>query len=241
MVEPGGWRSPIAKFLSDHEMTRANEALGAGEGDAIFIVADQAEVAAKVLGALRLELAEGIPEGHDLVWITDFPLFGWNDDEQRWDSLHHPFTSPAGDPDGDPGTWRSRGYDIVMDGWEIGGGSIRINRPDVQQKVFDALGIGPEEAQERFGFLLEALRYGAPPHGGIAFGLDRIVTLLAGESSIREAIAVPEDRRGDRPPDRSARPGRSGSAQGAGPEAGRGGAAAGLGARDEHGGPHAWW
>jgi len=119
-------------------------------------------------------------------------MFGWNDEEGRWDPLHHPFTSPSGDLDADPGTWRSRAYDVIFNGWELGGGSIRINRADVQQRVFDALGIGEEEARERFGFLLEAFRYGAPPHGGIAFGLDRWVTLLAGESSIREAIAFPK-------------------------------------------------
>jgi aspartyl-tRNA synthetase len=192
VIEPDGWRSPIAKFLSEDEMTRAAAELGAEEGDALFIVADQADVVARVLGALRVELADGEPEGHDLVWVTDFPMFAWSEEEKRFDPLHHPFTSPAGDLDAGPGAWRSRGYDVVLDGWEIGGGSIRINRPDLQQKVFDALGIGEEEARERFGFLLEALRYGAPPHGGIAFGFDRIVTLLAGETSIREAIAFPK-------------------------------------------------
>ena len=192
VLEGDGWRSPIAKFLSEEEIARATEALDAREGDALFIVADDAAVAAKVLGELRLAVAEGTPEGHDLVWITDFPMFGWNEEEKRLDPLHHPFTAPLGDLDGDPAQWRSRAYDVVMDGWEIGGGSIRSHRADVQQKVFEALGIGPEEAQERFGFLLDALRYGAPPHGGIAYGFDRIVTLLAGESSIRDAIAFPK-------------------------------------------------
>jgi aspartyl-tRNA synthetase len=192
VVEPDGWRSPIAKFLADDEMARAGAALDAAEGDALFIVADQADVAATVLGALRLELADAPPQGHDVVWVTNFPMFGWSEEEGRWDALHHPFTAPSGDLGADPGSWRSRGYDVVLDGWEIGGGSIRNNRPDVQQKVFDAIGIGAEEARERFGFLLEALRYGAPPHGGIAYGLDRIVTLLAGETSIRDAIAFPK-------------------------------------------------
>ena len=127
-----------------------------------------------MLGALRVEVAEGEPEGHDLFWVTDFPMFGWNEGEGRWVAMHHPFTSPKGDLDGDPGTWLSRSYDVVLDGWELGGGSIRINRPEVQQQVFDALGIGPDEAEQRFGFLLEALRFGAPPHGGIALGIDRI-------------------------------------------------------------------
>ena len=188
----GTWRSPIAKFLSDDEMARANDALGASEGDAILIVADKPDLAARVLGALRPEVAAGEPEGHDIFWVTDFPAFEWNEDEARWDPMHHPFTSPAGDLDADPGTWRSCAYDVVFDGWELGGGSIRISDPAIQQKVFDAIGIGPEEAQERFGFLLQALRYGAPPHGGIAFGIDRIVALLAGASSIRDVIAFPK-------------------------------------------------
>jgi aspartyl-tRNA synthetase len=193
VVEAGGtWRSPIAKFLSDDEVARANDALSAQEGDAVLVVADQAEVAARVLGALRPEVADRKPEGHDVFWVVDFPMFGWNDGEGRWDALHHPFTSPTGDLDGDPGTWRSRAYDVVFDGWELGGGSIRISDPEVQQKVFTALGIGPDEARERFGFLLEALTYGAPPHGGVAFGIDRLVALLAGASSIRDVIAFPK-------------------------------------------------
>jgi aspartyl-tRNA synthetase len=193
VVEGGGaWRSPIAKFLSDDEVARANDELKAHEGDAILIVADSAEVAARVLGGLRPEVAEGAPEGHDIFWVTDFPAFEWNEDEARWDPMHHPFTSPSGDLDADPGTWRSRAYDVVFDGWELGGGSIRISDPAIQQKVFDAIGIGPEEAKQRFGFLLEALTYGAPPHGGIAFGIDRIVALLAGVSSIRDVIAFPK-------------------------------------------------
>jgi aspartyl-tRNA synthetase len=192
VVENGGWRSPVAKFLSDAEMSGAVEALGAAEGDALFVVADQADVAAKVLGDLRVAVADGRPEGDDVFWVTDFPMFERNEDEGRWDPLHHPFTSPTGDLDADPGTWRSRAYDVVWNGWELGGGSIRINRPDVQQKVFGALGIAEDEARERFGFLLEALRYGAPPHGGIAFGIDRWVALMAGRTSIRDAIAFPK-------------------------------------------------
>ncbi len=192
VVEGDGWRSPIAKRLSPEEIARANDALNAHEGDAILVVADTADVAARVLGALRPEVAEGEPEGHDVFWVVDFPMFEWNEGESRWDPLHHPFTSPTGDLDGDPGTWRSRAYDVVFDGWELGGGSIRISDPEVQQKVFSTLGIGPEEAKERFGFLLEALTYGAPPHGGVAFGIDRMVALLAGASSIRDVIAFPK-------------------------------------------------
>jgi aspartyl-tRNA synthetase len=198
VVEADGWRSPIAKFLKPEEMQAAAAALGATEGDTLFIVADDAKVAARVLGELRLAVG-GKGEGHDLFWVTDFPMFEWNEDEKRWDPLHHPFTAPLGDLDADPGTWRSRAYDIVMDGTEIGGGSIRINTPDVQRQVFDALGMPEEEARERFGFLLEALRYGAPPHGGIAFGLDRIVALIAGRESIRDVIAFPKTATGGDP------------------------------------------
>jgi len=196
VVEGDGWRSPIAKFLSDDEIRTVNAELGASEGDAILIVADTAAVAARVLGDLRHALADEPPEGHDIFWVVDFPSFEWNEDERRWDPLHHPFTAPTGDLDADPGSWRSRAYDVVMDGWELGGGSIRINTREVQQKVFGAIGIGPEEAEQRFGFLLEAFEYGAPPHGGIAFGLDRIVALLAGADSIREVIAFPKTASG---------------------------------------------
>jgi aspartyl-tRNA synthetase len=197
VVESGGeWRSPIAKFLTTEEMSAATAELGAAEGDVILIVADTAAIAARVLGDLRQAVADEPPTGHDVFWVVDFPMFEWNEDERRWDPLHHPFTSPSGDLDADPGTWRSRAYDVVMDGWELGGGSIRINTREVQQKVFDAIGIGPDEARERFGFLLEAFGYGAPPHGGIAFGLDRIVALLAGADSIREVIAFPKTASG---------------------------------------------
>ena len=193
VVEEGGaWRSPISKFLSADEMNGAAEALGAGAGDVLFLVADAPAVAALVLGALRSELGRGKGEGHDLVWVTDFPMFEWDEGEQRITAMHHPFTAPTGELDADPLTWRSRAYDIVMDGTELGGGSIRINKPEVQNRVFDAIGLPEDEARERFGFLLEALDYGAPPHGGIAFGLDRIVALLGAKESIRDVIAFPK-------------------------------------------------
>jgi aspartyl-tRNA synthetase len=204
-VEEGGtWRSPIAKFLAPEEMAAVNERLGAQPGDLILAVADTPQVAAAVLGALRLELAERfalVPEGaHDIHWVVDFPMFEWNAAEERWDPLHHPFTAPTGDLD-DPGTLRSRSYDLVLDGFEIGGGSIRNHRLDVQERVFELIGIPRDEARERFGFLLDALRYGAPPHGGIALGFDRIVSILAGwrtlrEVNIRESITFPKTASG---------------------------------------------
>jgi aspartyl-tRNA synthetase len=201
--EDGSWRSPIAKFLTEAEIGAVTERLDGKPGDLLLIVADAPRVAAAALGALRLDLAqrfELVPEGaHEILWIVDFPMFERDEQTGRWDPLHHPFTSPAGELDGDPGALRSRAYDLVLDGSEIGGGSIRINRADVQRRVLELLEIGPDEAQARFGFLLDALRYGAPPHGGIAMGIDRIVTLLAGRETIRDAIAFPKSATGADP------------------------------------------
>jgi aspartyl-tRNA synthetase len=199
--EGDGWRSPTAKFLSVGELSDLNERLGAEEGDLLLLVADRRRVADAVLGQLRVELAERfdmIPPGEDrLVWIVDWPLMEWNEGEGRWDALHHPFTAPAGEFDpAQPGKARALAYDLVWNGQEMGGGSIRIHRADVQGAVFAALGIDAEEAEARFGFLLEALRYGAPPHGGIAYGLDRIVQRLAGADSIRDVIAFPKTASG---------------------------------------------
>ncbi len=198
----GGWRSPIAKFLSETEIADVTERLAAKPGDLLLIVADEMTTTGQALSALRMEIARRfglIPEGrHEILWIVEFPAFFWDEETQRWDSAHHPFTAPLGDLD-HPETLSSRAYDLVLDGAEIGGGSIRIHRRDVQERVLELLGIGPEEAKVRFGFLLDALRYGAPPHGGIAMGIDRIVAALAGTDSIREVIAFPKAASGADP------------------------------------------
>ncbi|MDX6602358.1 MAG: aspartyl-tRNA synthetase [Solirubrobacterales bacterium] len=198
--EGDGWRSPTAKFLSAAELSALNERLGAEEGDLLLVVADKPKVANAVLAQLRLDLAaefDLVPEGSDdLLWIVDWPLMEAND-AGGWDPLHHPFTAPAAGFDAsDPGSARAQAYDLVWNGQEMGGGSIRISDADLQGEVFAALGIDAAEAEARFGFLLEALRYGAPPHGGIAYGLDRIVQRLAGTDSIRDVIAFPKTASG---------------------------------------------
>jgi aspartyl-tRNA synthetase len=199
-VENGSWRSPIAKFLGEDRVAAATSSLQASEGDLLLFVADQPTVAAGALGALRLELGRRfglMPDSrHDVLWVVDFPMFEPTD--EGWGAVHHPFTAPLGDFS-DPGSMRSRGYDLVVDGWELGGGSIRINTPEVQEQVFKAIGMSEEEGRRRFGFLLDALKYGAPPHGGIAIGIDRVIALMAGRDSIRDVIAFPKTASGGDP------------------------------------------
>ena len=202
--EGDGWRAPIAKFLSAGELSGLNAAMDAEEGDLMLVAADEPRRVAAILGGLRTRLAERwdlIPEGvNRLTWIVDWPMFEFNEDEDRWDALHHPFTAPSGEFDpSDPGSARAEAYDLVWNGVELGGGSIRISDPELQSQVFEVLGISREEAEERFGFLLEALRYGAPPHGGIAYGVDRFAALLAGVESIRDVIAFPKTASGADP------------------------------------------
>jgi len=200
-VEKGrdGLQSPILKFLPDAAVQAILERTQARSGDLIFFGADRANVVNEALGALRVKLGEDrglMKEGWYPLWVVDFPMFEWDEGGKRWMALHHPFTAPKDEHrellESDPGACESRAYDMVLNGTELGGGSIRIHRSDLQQQVFRLLGISPEEAEEKFGFLLTALDYGCPPHGGLAFGLDRLVMLLSGADSIREVMAFPK-------------------------------------------------
>ncbi|HET6770366.1 MAG TPA: aspartate--tRNA ligase [Actinomycetota bacterium] len=192
-------RSPVLNNLSEDEVAGVRKATGAADGDLALIVADQEGRTNTVLDGLRRLMGERLAlvpaDQWDFLWITEPPLFEWSEEESKWVSVHHPFTAPASE-DLAPATATARAYDIVVNGWELGGGSIRIHRPDLQRKVFEALGISAEEAEEKFGFLLTAFRYGVPPHGGIAIGLDRTAMVLAGVENIREVIAFPKTQSG---------------------------------------------
>jgi aspartyl-tRNA synthetase len=202
-----GLQSPIVKNIHDAALAQVLSLTGAQNGDLIFFGADKAKVVNDAIGALRVKIGHSdfghalglFEEGWKPLWVVDFPMFEWDEDGARWNACHHPFTAPKdGDEnylESDPGKCVAKAYDMVLNGWELGGGSIRIHRADVQSKVFRALNIGEEEAQQKFGFLLDALQYGAPPHGGLAFGLDRLVTLMSRSESIRDVIAFPKTQR----------------------------------------------
>ncbi len=201
--EPDGIQSPVAKFFTPDVLEGLMARVGAGPGDLVLVVADRPKVVAETLGRLRVHLGRELklvpPDRLDLVWITDFPLLDYDEKEKRFQAMHHPFTAPV-DEDlplfaSEPGKVRAKAYDLVVNGQEVGGGSIRIHRREVQEQMFRALGIGPEEAKAKFGFLLEALEFGTPPHGGIAFGLDRLMAILCGTDSIRDVIAFPKTQR----------------------------------------------
>ena len=196
-------QSPVVKFLSADEIAKLRERLDAKPGDVLFIEADSAGIVYPSMSSLRLKIAKdkGMIDNskYSFLWVTDFPLLEYSPEEKRYMAMHHPFTSPVDADialfDSDPSKIRAKAYDMVLNGSEVGGGSIRIHRRDVQEKMFDALGIGPDEARMKFGFLLDALQYGAPPHGGIAFGLDRIAMILSGANSIREVIPFPKTQK----------------------------------------------
>ncbi|MEK7827403.1 MAG: aspartate--tRNA ligase, partial [Thermodesulfobacteriota bacterium] len=202
-VNPDGWTSPIFKFLTPAEVSAINERMEAPEGAVILFVADSPHIVRDALGNLRIHLAKKLglidPKVLGFTWVTEFPLFEYSETEKRFVSTHHPFTSPVLDEvpliETDPGRVHARAYDLVLNGSEIGGGSIRIHRREVQALIFKALGLGEEEARSKFGFLLDALEYGTPPHGGIAFGLDRLVMLMTGAESIRDVIAFPKTQK----------------------------------------------
>jgi len=203
-VTPEGVSSPMAKFFSPVLLEAIRGVLQGNPGDLLLLVADQPPVVAEALGRLRLKLAERLglldPHKFNPVWVTDFPLLEFDEKEGRWSAVHHPFTAPVEEDvplfDTDPGKIRAQAYDLIINGQEVGGGSIRIHRREVQAKMFQVLGIREEEARAKFGFLLEALEFGTPPHGGIAFGLDRLVMILSGADSIRDVIAFPKTQKG---------------------------------------------
>jgi len=205
-AEDSGLKAPIVKFLSNEALKTIIERTGAQNGDIIFFGADKRKIVDEAIGALRIKIGHERGEAGGYftkswkpLWVVDFPMFEYDEDGKRWNACHHPFTSPKAEHlellKTNPGECKARAYDMVLNGWEMGGGSVRIHQADVQSTVFDALGIGEEEAQNKFGFLLDNLKFGAPPHGGLAFGLDRLVTLMTGAESIRDVIAFPKTQR----------------------------------------------
>ena len=202
-INESGLQSPIVKNLHETALKTIVERTGAQSGDLIFFGADKAKIVNDALGALRVKIGheKSHLNGHawEPMWVVDFPMFNYDEEAKRWVACHHPFTSPNAEHldllVSDPGKCLAKAYDLALNGWELGGGSVRIHRAEVQKQVFSALGIGQEEAQLKFGFLLDALNYGAPPHGGVAFGLDRIVTMMTGAESIRDVIAFPKTQR----------------------------------------------
>jgi aspartyl-tRNA synthetase len=198
--ESGEVRSPIAKFLAEEEL----EAFRGEPGSTVLFAADEPEQVSRVLGALRLQLGRELglvdDDAWSWVWITDFPMFEWKEEENRWGAVHHPFTRPTPEWeerfDQDPGNARAYAYDLIGNGNELGGGSFRMHEPELQARVFDVLQLSPEEQRAKFGFLLDALAMGAPPHGGIAFGIDRMMMVLAREANLRDVIAFPKNQAG---------------------------------------------
>ena len=200
-LKPDGLQCSFAKFLTEEQIAAIQRAAGAETGDILFFVADaKNEVVYASLGALRLEIAKRLDlidqTRFDVLWVTDFPLLEWDEEENRYVACHHPFTSPRDEDipllDTDPGKARAKAYDMVINGYEAGGGSIRIHSSELQEKMFETIGFTPEQAQERFGYFIDAFKFGTPPHGGLAYGLDRLVMLMAGTTNIRDVIAFPK-------------------------------------------------
>ena len=206
-VKEGELKGPLVKFLDEGRIAKLKELSGIENGDALFIMADESwRRACEILGQIRLELGRErglVEEGFRFLWVTEFPLFEWDDETGRYTAVHHPFTAPMNEDMeyllSEPGRVRSRAYDVVLNGTELGGGSIRIHNPEMQQKAFQALNFTPEAARERFGFLLDGLSYGTPPHGGLAIGLDRLVMLMTGSKSIRDVMAFPKNQKAQCP------------------------------------------